>query len=246
MSDFFVWVVLPVIMGGILFSTLWYYLSSYKYKDLPRAIAKGYSGSKYLLTRGEDHGTTDFYFDIDLSIANPSMLRPIIDWYVAVIERIKSEYGKIDGIAFMEKDSGPVGSILLAGTLIDKANVPGIIVRLRRRLHLNSLKGAGLKKGDQVILISDVLTSGGGIVNAVTKLRSHGLRVISAVVLVSRKEPDRVRELEEKHGIRVFYAFKATQKEDLQQEPVKTFIEKIKKGKKEGDIGIPLNTSISA
>ncbi len=42
MSEFLIYVVLPVAAGGVLFVILWYFLSSYKYKDLPHAIAKGF------------------------------------------------------------------------------------------------------------------------------------------------------------------------------------------------------------
>lgn len=242
-NEFLVSVVLPVTLGGVLFCILWYSLTSHKYTDFPRALASGLSGSKFLLTRGVEHGITDFFFDIDLSIIDPLMLKPIVDWYIAIIKKIKNELGRIDRIVFIEKDSGPVGSILLAGILIDKVKIPGLIVRLRRRLSLNSLKGREVERGNQVILISDVLTSGGGIENAINNLRSHGVNVQAAVVLVSRRDSREIKELEDKLKTRIFYAFKATRKEDLEREPLKKFIE-AEKEKKRG-FKIPLDKSIS-
>jgi len=242
-NQFLFSVILPVTVGGILFCILWHSFTSHKHRDLPRAIAKGLGGSKFLLTRGVGHGTTDFFFDIDLSVTNPLMLKPIVDWYVAVIEKIKNEFGKIDKLAFIEKDSGPVGSILLTGILIDRAKIPGVIVRLRRRLSVNSLKESNVKRGNQVILVSDVLTKGWGIESAVQKLRLCGYQVQAAVVLVSRKEHREIKELEDRLKIRIFYAFKATKKEDLERQPLKEFIEE-EKYKKRG-YQIPLNNSIS-
>ncbi len=74
----------------------------------------------------------------------------------------------------------------------------------------------------------------------------RGLQVEAAVVLISRRDPEEIKKIEEDLKIRIFYAFKATKKEDLQREPLKKFIEKEReKKKKKGDFRIPLDRSIS-
>jgi orotate phosphoribosyltransferase len=44
------------------------------------------------------------------------------------------------------------------------------------------------RAGDAVVVVEDVITSGGSVVDAVRKCREEGLRVLRAVVLVDREE----------------------------------------------------------
>jgi len=44
------------------------------------------------------------------------------------------------------------------------------------------------EKGDAVVVVEDVITSGGSLVDAVRKCTEEGLRVVHAVVLVDREE----------------------------------------------------------
>jgi orotate phosphoribosyltransferase len=247
LNQFLFFVALPLAVAAIIFSILWYYLSSHKYKGLPHALAEGFSGSKYRLTRGVERGTTDFYYDIDLSVTNPVMLQSVVDWYLAAINKIGREYGPINRIAFIEKDSGPVGAIVLTGILVERTKIPAIIVRLRRRLMVNSLKGGEIKAGDRVILVSDVLTSGGGIKNAIQKLRLHKVKVRAAIVLVNRMNSKDIKELEKELAIPLFYAYGITNKGELEQHPIKKFIDVLKEDKEEKrDPRVPSRNSISA
>ncbi len=46
------------------------------------------------------------------------------------------------------------------------------------------------RRGDTVVVVEDVITSGGSVIEAVKKCREEGLRVLRAVVLVDREEDD--------------------------------------------------------
>ncbi len=45
-----------------------------------------------------------------------------------------------------------------------------------------------LKKGDKVVIVDDVVTTGGSTVTAIERARSEGLEVVKAVMLVDRQE----------------------------------------------------------
>jgi orotate phosphoribosyltransferase len=47
-----------------------------------------------------------------------------------------------------------------------------------------------VERGDAVVVVEDVITSGGSIVDAVRKCREEGLEIVGGVVLVDREEDD--------------------------------------------------------
>lgn len=111
------------------------------------------------------------------------------------------------------------------GLIVQKTGIPAVVVRLRRRLLETSFKGQhSIEKGDVVALISDVATSGGGIIKAVEKIKTQGAEVPVALVLIKRGGEELDSRLESA-GIELFYADEAKEAEDLTKEPMKKFIE---------------------
>ena len=67
--------------------------------------------------------------------------------------------------------------------------IPWFSVRKTAKEHgaRRWLEGS-VEPGDRVVVVEDVITSGGSIIDAVRKCREEGLRVLRAVVLVDREE----------------------------------------------------------
>lgn len=231
------YLMLPVVILTGLFGILWLWLSSYKFRKLPNAIGYGFTGSQYLLTRGRaGRGITDLYYDIDVSITDNKKMSAVADWYLSIIHKIIKNNPAIDRIAFIEKDSGPVGTIMLLGLLVEKCKLPAIIVRLRRRLSINSVKGYEVKKGLNVILASDVITSGGSLKNAIQKLLEVGIHVKAAIFLISRMDDVSINGLEKELGINIDYAWIVKDKSDLEKYPIKTYLSNKLISEQKGDL----------
>ncbi len=241
LNNFFILVALPLVIGTALFTIIWLWLSYYKYKEFPEAVINGSTRSKYLLTRGVEKGLTDFFYDLDTAITSHTMVKTIIEWYLSSINEAIKKVGPVERIAFIEKDSGPVGAIILAGTLVEKTKIPAIIVRLRRRLLVNSIKGDEVSERTRAILITDVLTSGGGLRKATHKLRLAGVDVQAAVFLVSRTDSEGVKKLEKELGISLFYALAAKDKKDLEKYRADNLLIKKKRKNKKGTLQSPSN-----
>jgi orotate phosphoribosyltransferase len=221
LTDLVLDIFLPSFIFGILFAVIHFYLSSYKHWGLPKALANGFAGSKYVLTRGRKHGISDFFYDIDASLTNHKDLDAILKYYTSSINEIQNSFGRIDKLAFIEKDSGPVGTISLLGVLTRRLKLSSIIIRPRRRLDLNSIKG-DLGYKDRIVILSDIATSGGGIKAAVKKLSSKQAKVIAAVVLVNRMTKEDMEDL----ALPLYCAFRINEKSDLEKEPIRSFIYK--------------------
>ena len=221
-------VLLPSFVVATVLAGVYFFLSAYRHKALPIALANGFGGSNYVLTRGRKQGVSDFFYDIDGSLTDYKYLTAVMKFYASSIQEIQRRYGKINRLAFIEKDSGPVGAISLLGFLSDKLKISSIIIRPRRRLLVNSVKGNFGEEENNIVIISDVATSGGGIKSAIEKLDCEKNKVLGAVVLVSRmKKADT-----DKLGIPLFYAFHINEKSDLEKEPIKSYI--LKKMKTKG------------
>ena len=216
-------ILLPSFIVAMALAGVYFYLSSYRHKALPRALAAGFAGSNYALTRGMKQGVSDFFYDIDKSLTDYRQLDAVLNFYTSSIEEIQKRFGKINRLAFIEKDSGPVGAIAILGFLSNKLKISSIIVRPRRRLLVNSIKGNLDKNAkSNIVIISDAATSGGGIKTAIEKLECENVRILGAVVLVNRMKKSNMDEL----GIPLFYAFHITEKSDLEKMPIKPYIQK--------------------
>ena len=95
-------------------------------------------------------------------------------------------------MAFFDKAYGPIGAIALANSIISKTGIDAVYVRLRRRLNFDQIKG-DLNSGDSVIIISDVLTTGDGILKAVDIIKKNheDVKVPYAVVFYDRMQGGR-------------------------------------------------------
>lgn len=123
------------------------------------------------------------------------------------VEAIASERG-VNGLAAV-----PLGGCPLAGAaslLAFQRGVPFQIlyVRPERKDHGTGRQVEGVKDlpaGARVVLVEDVVTSGGSSLRAVAALREAGLEVVCVLVLVDRKEGG--RELLAEHGLELRAVF---------------------------------------
>jgi orotate phosphoribosyltransferase len=139
--------------------------------------------------RSEFHKDLDF-ITIDANLAKKDN---IANYYVDKINEIKKGLS-IDKLVFFDKAYGPIGAIALANSIISKTGIDAVYVRLRRRLNFDQIKGE-LNSGDTVIIISDVLTTGDGILKVVDIIKKNheDMKVPYAVVFYDRMQGGRER-----------------------------------------------------
>jgi hypothetical protein len=151
-------------------------------------------------------GSTGQYFDADLFLGQPKNIGTTLIWFKEELQRQIKLSGKIDRLAFIEKEEGPVGALTLKDLLSWETKVPAAIVRPGRKgpalrikvVHESdaleprkdykqisqSLKTNG--EGERVVLVSDVTTTGTTILDAVKLIEDAGGQVEAAFVLYDR------------------------------------------------------------
>ncbi len=117
-----------------------------------------------------------FYVNLKLAATRPQILESIASEMVHLLP------DKAEVIAGME-----LGAVPLAVALSLKTGLPYVMIRKGERVHGTGSRIEGELLGN-VIVVEDVATSGGSLVDAVEVIRRAGGTVERAIVVVDREE----------------------------------------------------------
>lgn len=130
----------------------------------------------FILSSGKE---SDYYIDMKKAITNPNILKTI----AKLINQIISE-DDIDKIA------GPaLGAVPIATAVSIQSNIPLLMIRKEKKGYGTSKLIEGeLNKGDSVIVVEDVTTTGNSLFKAIKAIENNGGEVKRAFVVVDREE----------------------------------------------------------
>lgn len=105
-----------------------------------------------------------------------------------ILDSIKDE--GIDAVGGPTLGADPITGAIAALSHIGKIPLKTFIVRKQTKEHgtLQRIEGPALKKGDRVVLVDDVATTGKALIEAKEALDNAGVAVKKAVVIVDRQE----------------------------------------------------------
>jgi orotate phosphoribosyltransferase len=119
------------------------------------------------------------YCDARKIISHPELRKPIAE---AIANKIKESYPDVEVISGVA-----TGSIALAAWVSDILNLPMIYYRKPKGYgHNNTIEGKFVK-GQKVVVIEDVVSTGGSCLNAVDSLREGGLDVLGTCFIYSHE-----------------------------------------------------------
>ena len=149
----------------------------------------------FKLTSGE---VSPYYIDLRIVPSFPDAFRRICEFYLALLE---SDIGA-DGF---DRIAGiPTAGISFSSIIAHHLKKPFIYVRPTERTHGRGRRVEGiLSAGDRVLLIDDLITSGGSMLKGAEAVRAEGGVVTDAVVLLDREENG--KENLAKEGISLHY-----------------------------------------
>ncbi len=121
--------------------------------------------------------TSSYYVDIKKAVTRPDLLR-------AIGEAMAPYAAKADRVAGVE-----LGAVPIAAAVSLASNKPYLMVRKALKEHGTKKEFEGdLAKGDRVLFVEDVITTGGTLRGAIERMRTQGAVVEDVVAVVDREE----------------------------------------------------------
>jgi orotate phosphoribosyltransferase len=140
--------------------------------------------------------TSSYYLDKYLFSTRPELLGPVGDLLAERVGALQGELGRVDRLAGAE-----LGGIPLVTVASLKTGLPAVFVRNAKKDYGTAKIYEGkLERGDRLIFIEDVSTTGGQAVEAVKGLRAAGAEVVAVITAIDREEG--ARENVEGAGVR--------------------------------------------
>jgi orotate phosphoribosyltransferase len=120
-----------------------------------------------------------YYVDAKRAILLPAGFRALGELVAAEAERVGAT-----AVGGMTMGADPVACAALAAG----APVKAFFVRKDRKQHglQRWIEGPAIKPGDRVLVVEDVVTSGGSLVSAIERVREEGIEIAGALAVLDR------------------------------------------------------------
>jgi len=118
------------------------------------------------------------YCDNRLVISYPAIRTQVIDGFISLIEHHKLSFDIVAGTA--------TAGIPHAAWLADRLNKPMVYIRSKAKGHgkKNRIEGVA-KAGQSALIIEDLISTGGSVINAVEALRDADINVTNCLAIFS-------------------------------------------------------------
>ncbi|MHA1917395.1 MAG: orotate phosphoribosyltransferase [Candidatus Ranarchaeia archaeon] len=122
-----------------------------------------------------------YYIDLRLLPSHPLIFKEAMFEYKKIIENENIDYDVIAGV--------PTAGISFASVLSQLGNKPLIYLRKQMKKHGTKKQIEGdFKKGQRVLLVDDLITAGGSLIEAIKILRDAGAIIEDVIVLIDREQ----------------------------------------------------------
>lgn len=132
-----------------------------------------------------------FYFDGKQTTLHP---RGAVLVGQAFYQELQHFAGPIDGVGGLTMGADPIATAISMTSSLVGNPIPAFIIRKEPKGHGTGqwLEGRkNLAPGARVVIVEDVLTTGGSALKAVERAREEGLEVVGIISLVDREEGGR-------------------------------------------------------
>ena len=147
-----------------------------------RSARKG----SFVLASGK---SSNIYIDARLTTMSPEGLVLIGELGAAVIAR---EFGGVDAVGGLTVGADPMAYAIAFHSATSRSPIRAFTVRKEAKAHgAGKLVEGPFRRGDRVVVIEDVITTGGSALRAVEALRASGVQILGVFALVDREEGGR-------------------------------------------------------
>jgi len=134
--------------------------------------------------------TSSFYFNCKPTTLNPEGMYLTGQLMYNLMKSYKSM--KIKAIGGLTLGADPVANAIAYTSYLKGDSIESFVVRKEPKKHGTMLWIEGqVKKGDKVLIVEDVITTGSSTLKAVNRAKKCGLKVQGVIVLIDRQEGGR-------------------------------------------------------
>jgi orotate phosphoribosyltransferase len=166
--------------------------------QLQRIIrARSYREGDFTLASGKK---SSFYIDLKATTLHPEGARLIGECACDVLAA-----KRVDGVGGLTLGADPIATAVSLAAWKRGLEWPAFIVRKEPKKHGTSkyIEGTeNLRPGAHVVVLEDVVTTGGSSMFAIERLRAEGYHVLGVLTVVDREEGG--REFLEARGLKLF------------------------------------------
>lgn len=120
----------------------------------------------------------------------------------------KIKYLGVDGVAGMSIGADPIVCSILAKSAEDNLPLEGLLIRKEPKKHGTQKQVEGnIKKGMNVVLVEDVVTTGGSVLKAAEILEKEGLEIVKILALIDREEGGKENIEKRGYEFEAFFTF---------------------------------------
>ena len=143
---------------------------------------------------------SSYYFNCKPTTLNPEGMYLVGALMYDIIRSRKS--WKVKGIGGLTLGADPISNAIAYTSYRKDDPLESFVVRKEPKKHGTMLWVEGnVAEGDKVIIVEDVVTTGGSTIKAIDRARKCGLNVLGVIVLIDRQEGG--KEAVEKKGVPV-------------------------------------------
>lgn len=140
--------------------------------------------------------TSNYYLDKYLFSTRPELLKQLAPLFAERVRKVEQRTGK----KVLRLAGAELGGIPLVTAASLETGLPCIFVRNKKKDYGTAKQLEGVvNKGDPVVLVEDVATTGGQALEAVASLRELGADVLAIIATIDRLEG--ARENVEREGL---------------------------------------------
>ncbi|MFN3479037.1 MAG: orotate phosphoribosyltransferase [Thermodesulfovibrionales bacterium] len=137
---------------------------------------------------------SNFYFDLKKTTYSPEGLYLVGN---LVFDKIKEIGLKPKAIGGLTMGADPIAAATAYTSYLRGEPIEAMVIRKEPKGHGTGSQVEGfVKPGDEVIIIDDVITTGGSTIKAIEAARAAGLKVMAVIVVLDRCECDGRQNIE--------------------------------------------------
>lgn len=181
-----------------------FYESKNCYKKMKCHLAhllmmRSYKEGHFILASGRE---SDYYFDCritSLSCDGAFLIGNLFCGAISYLNRSRGDDNTIVGVAGMTMGADPLITATMMSSVNEQYPLSGLIIRKQAKDHGTTQWVEGLanfKPGNQIVMLEDVVTTGGSLLKACKRIEDAGLKIVACMAILDREEggSEKIRE----------------------------------------------------